>query len=248
MQNHPIETDVLGFVSSIEAFDSFDSLIKEFDCLIKRYGFEYFRCAEILRRNNPVDPYVAFGEISQDWCERYKDEKYVFSDSTIQLGLRSKYPFAWSEVRKSKRINSVSRRIFEEAESEFGYKDGLVVPIHLDNGSISMFSIIGEKPDVSDPVRRGLGMAAVFLHSKARKFVTEEADIVSPGRRAAISPRQLDCIQWVAEGKSDWEISKILGISENTVHNHIEAAKKNLAVTTRVQAVVEAARRRMIIL
>lgn len=248
MSENAVETDVLEFVSNIDGADNLEDLVLLFDNLIVRYGYEYFRCAEILRRNNPLDPFVAFGEIDQEWCERYKQKKYVYSDSTIQLGLQSKYPFAWSDVRDKKRISSVSKRIFEEAESEFGYNDGLVVPIHLDNGSISMFSIIGEKPDISDPVRRGLGMAAVFMHSKARNFALEDADIASPKAPNSVSRRQLDCIQWVAEGKSDWEISKILGISESTVHNHIEAAKRGFAVNTRVQAVVEAARRRLILL
>ncbi len=243
-----VETDVLEFVSNMDAADNLDVIVAMFDKLIVKYGYEYFRCAEILRRNNPLDPYVAFGEINEDWCERYREKRYVFSDSTVQLGLQSKYPFAWSDVRDKKRISSISKRIFEEAETEFGYKDGLVVPIHLDNGSISMFSIIGEKPDISDAVRRGLGMAAVFMHSKARHFAIEERDIASPKAPVSVSRRQLDCIQWVAEGKSDWEISKILGISESTVHNHIEAAKKGFAVNTRVQAVVEASRRRLIVL
>lgn len=248
MSDAVVETDVLDFVSGIEDIDCMTDLVDRFDKLIVKYGYDYFRCAEILRCNNPLDPYVAFGEINQGWCERYKEQKYVYADSTVQLGLRSKYPFAWSEVRSRKRINSIAQRIFEEAEVEFGYKDGLVVPIHLDNGSISMFSIIGEQPDISDEVRRGLGMAAVFLHSKARNFAIEETDIASPKAPSAVSRRQLDCIQWVAEGKSDWEIATILGISESTVHNHIEAAKRGFSVNTRVQAVVEASRRRLIVL
>lgn len=248
MKNQAVEIAVLEFVSCMGETENLDELVSLFDDLIGEFGYEYFRCAEVVRRNDPLDPYVAFGEISEDWCERYKEQKYVFSDSTVQLGLQSKYPFAWSDVQKKKRISSVAKRIFEEAEIEFGYRDGLVVPIHLDNGSVSMFSIIGEAPDISDPVRRGLGMAAVFMHSKARNFVMEEAEIASNKAPVSVSKRQLDCIQWVAEGKSDWEISRILGISESTVHNHIEAAKKGFAVNTRVQAVVEAARRRLLLL
>lgn len=248
LADNQVEMDVLDFVYGIETVNDLENLIGSFDKLIQKYGYEYFRCAEILRCNNPLDPYVAFGEVDLDWCERYKEKRYVFSDSTIQLGLRSKYPFAWSDVKNKKRISSVAKRIFEEADIEFGYKDGLVVPIHMENGSISMFSIIGEKPDISDQVRRGLGMAAVYMHSKARNLAIEDADISSVKAKTAVSRRQLDCIQWVAEGKSDWEISRILGISESTVHNHIEAAKKNLAVRTRVQAVVEATRRRLIVL
>lgn len=55
-----------------------------------------------------------------------------------------------------------------------------------------------------------------------------------------LSKRQLQCLQWVSVGKSDWEIGRILGISQHTVHRHIEGAKKKLNVSTRVQAVIAA--------
>jgi LuxR family transcriptional regulator, quorum-sensing system regulator CciR len=53
-----------------------------------------------------------------------------------------------------------------------------------------------------------------------------------------LTPRQLDCVMLVAQGKSDWEIGQLLGISESTVHKHIEDAKRRFGVCTRVQLVV----------
>ena len=53
-----------------------------------------------------------------------------------------------------------------------------------------------------------------------------------------MTPRQLDCVMLVAQGKSDWEIGQVLGISESTVHKHIEDAKRRFGVCTRVQLVV----------
>ena len=41
-----------------------------------------------------------------------------------------------------------------------------------------------------------------------------------------------------AQGKSDWEIGRLLGISESTVHKHIEDAKRRFGVSTRIQLVV----------
>jgi LuxR family quorum-sensing system transcriptional regulator CciR len=44
----------------------------------------------------------------------------------------------------------------------------------------------------------------------------------------------------VAQGKSDWEIGRLLGISDSTVHKHIEDAKRRFGVCTRIQLVVQA--------
>lgn len=246
-QDKQVEIDVLEFIDTLDSLTSLDDLIRTFETLIARYGYESFRCAEILRLNQPIDPQKAFGELHKEWSVRYRDQDYVHVDSSVQLSLQTRYPFTWSSLRKHRRISSLAERIFEEAEHDFKYADGLLVPIHLADGSVSVVSLIGEKPDVRGEVIRGLGMAAVYLHSKANPLIISDDQIASKQFQAPVSPRQLDCIQWVAEGKSDWEISKILGISESTVHNHVERAKRTLGVNTRVQAVVEAVRRRLIV-
>jgi DNA-binding CsgD family transcriptional regulator len=53
-------------------------------------------------------------------------------------------------------------------------------------------------------------------------------------RGPQLTPRQRDCVVLVAQGKSDWEIGQVLGISESTVHKHIEDAKRRFSVSTRV--------------
>jgi DNA-binding NarL/FixJ family response regulator len=45
---------------------------------------------------------------------------------------------------------------------------------------------------------------------------------------------------FVAKGRSDRQIGKALRISEQTVHKHVEAAKKRYRVRTRIQLVVRA--------
>ena len=52
-----------------------------------------------------------------------------------------------------------------------------------------------------------------------------------------LSQRQLECIVLVARGKSDWEIGKILGISEETVKWHLKDARARYDVSKRVQLV-----------
>ncbi len=57
-----------------------------------------------------------------------------------------------------------------------------------------------------------------------------------PAQRTATDPRQRDCVVLVAQGKSDWEIGQVLGISDSTVHKHIEDAKRRFCVSTRIPA------------
>jgi len=50
----------------------------------------------------------------------------------------------------------------------------------------------------------------------------------------------------VAEGKSDWEISVILGISETTARFHVDNARQKLGAVSRAHAVARLVVNRMI--
>jgi len=55
-----------------------------------------------------------------------------------------------------------------------------------------------------------------------------------------VTGRQLECLSWVAAGKSSTDIGEILGISSRTVEDHLSKLCGHLGVRTRVQAAVRA--------
>ncbi len=57
---------------------------------------------------------------------------------------------------------------------------------------------------------------------------------------AMLTPRQLDVLRLLGEGKSNKEIARDLAISQETVKVHISAILRKLNVTSRTQAVVQA--------
>ncbi len=61
-----------------------------------------------------------------------------------------------------------------------------------------------------------------------------------------VSARELDCLKWSAAGKTAWEASRILGISERTVRFHLNSAREKLNCSNTTQAVAVAVSQRMI--
>ncbi len=51
-----------------------------------------------------------------------------------------------------------------------------------------------------------------------------------------ITRREADVLYWVAQGKTDWEISKILSISDRTVNKHLQQIYRKLNVNNRTAA------------
>lgn len=65
---------------------------------------------------------------------------------------------------------------------------------------------------------------------------------VTPG----LSPRELECLAWVSQGKSSTDIGAILGLSARTVDSYLEKAASKLGVRTRTEAVAVGVRRGLI--
>jgi DNA-binding NarL/FixJ family response regulator len=57
-----------------------------------------------------------------------------------------------------------------------------------------------------------------------------------------LTPREVEILDCVAQGNSNKEIARLLGISDQTVKNHITSILRKLAVNDRTQAVIYALR------
>lgn len=71
---------------------------------------------------------------------------------------------------------------------------------------------------------------------------SQAAWTVTPG----LSPRELECLAWVSQGKSSTDIGAILGLSARTVDSYLEKAASKLGVRTRIEAVAVGVRRGLI--
>ncbi|MDR3439687.1 LuxR family transcriptional regulator [Telmatospirillum sp.] len=79
------------------------------------------------------------------------------------------------------------------------------------------------------------------FHTHARRPLWETScGAGTPRRRHLLSARQLQVLDWIAKGKTNWEISGILEISPKSVEFHIECAKRQLQVFNRTHAVAKA--------
>lgn len=75
---------------------------------------------------------------------------------------------------------------------------------------------------------------AMYFHAHARRKLMVD-DFING---VALSPREIECLKWAAQGKSAWETGRILGISRHTVAFHLDNAKAKLGVRSTIQAVV----------
>jgi len=82
-----------------------------------------------------------------------------------------------------------------------------------------------------------LSLMLPYLHMAfMRVIVNRESPRASTTQRQPLTPRELEVLGWVVQGKSNPEIGLILGLSSLTVKNHLQKIYRKLDVHNRVQA------------
>jgi LuxR family quorum-sensing system transcriptional regulator CciR len=184
---------------------------------------------------------VWLADLPQDWLPAEGPS----SDAVLVTAAHSYAPFLWSDISRLIPL-SPAQACFMDAVHAAGVGAAVTVPIHRtrdaeQGGSYSVFAgccSFMMKTGVPLPLSslagaHYIGALAFDAAENLRQAQTDEAP-----RGPHLTPRQRDCVVLVAQGKSDWEIGQLLGISESTVHKHIEDAKRRFAVSTRIQLVV----------
>jgi DNA-binding CsgD family transcriptional regulator len=99
---------------------------------------------------------------------------------------------------------------------------------------------INEKKFNFDPLALDLiipQLDAALRRVKCLKPAQLAAKPSNPRSIEILSEREQEVLHWVSQGKSNEEIGTILGISHNTVKNHLKRIFNKMGVTARSQAV-----------
>ena len=83
-----------------------------------------------------------------------------------------------------------------------------------------------------------------------KKYIPQEiaARLADRMMRTDLTPREVEILQALAKGHTNKQIGKALGISENTVKNHVNSIIEKLEVSDRTQAATTAIQRGLITL
>jgi LuxR family quorum sensing-dependent transcriptional regulator len=120
---------------------------------------------------------------------------------------------------------------------------GLIIPLGRPANIPACVWLAGEDPDLDDDVKRAIQLIALFASSMAH-VLSNAADI--PPHTSRLTVREREVLTWAAQGKSAWEIGKILNITKRTVEEHTKNAIRKLGAVNRTHAIVVSLRERII--
>lgn len=200
---------------------------------IAAHGYTASACGAFLPTDRGPETHFFFQDWLPDWIELYVSRNFVAADYVVAESRRRISPFTWLEAKAERTLSRAEQDIWDTA-AESGWTDGFSVPIHGPGGYFGLVTMAGKQQAMPSALRGELHRLAFLSHERCRDL-TGHAPVADP--QVVLTHRELECIRWVAAGKTDGEIAALLGMSQTTARTHIDQARRKLGARTRSQAV-----------
>lgn len=172
---------------------------------------------------------------SQAWLNRYV-EAHATTDAVYEISIRTPHPLSWVDLRDR---GLIAPQLIEEiAEVEQVYS-GVSIPILAPSvrGFVEFFSPELPTPQELQRHHETMVRLSAIAYDLFDQIVMAGPE---PPDSDALTAREIECLKWVAVGKSNWEVAQILHIAESTVKETLQRAGRRLGTTNRTHMVTRA--------
>jgi len=174
-----------------------------------------------------ADPYIRL-TYPAAWLARYVDP-------ILREGFQRALPFEWRELDRGRAAEAA---FLADAAAHGVGPHGYSIPVSTKHGHRGLFALSdsgsGEEwAKFLEATQSGLVKIANRLH---RRVI---ADLFGEDR-PHLTPRELECLRWIALGKGTPEIAAILDISPHTTRDYLKSVHYKLDCVTSAQAVTKA--------
>lgn len=178
------------------------------------------------------------------WQQHYDTRRYEALDPVLSLASRQLTPVEWTPELYA---SSEARQLLCEQRAA-GLRFGVTYPVFTPSGASGTLSLSSPRrpPHRHPPLRHprdpgalawmqhaGVVLAA-HVHEAVWRIVLRDAE---SQHAPVLTPRERECLRWVARGKTSWEIGRILTISEHGVVFHLRSVMRKFDVSSRHRAV-----------
>jgi len=227
------------FARLVDDVRSENDLAEAMAAISRRLGFQYFALSHHGDPARSAGVAIRLHNYPARWADYYDSQGLGISDPVHRASHVTSIGFRWSQMPGMIPLTADDRRILLLG-AEQGIGDGFTVPAHVPGearGSCSFAIEAGQAmPEAMLPYAQ---LAGAFAFETARRLWIPRGRLAAEPH-AALTDRQRDCVLWIARGKTDWEISRILGTTEETVRRHVKLARERVGVSKRTLLAIRA--------
>jgi LuxR family transcriptional activator of bioluminescence operon len=229
-------------IESLSKASTVEEIHSACSALCNQFNFDQFQYVARLPAAASIKPhYIFIGSYQDEWRARYFAKAYMSVDPVITHCVSHMTPYSWEQIIPLERDDKIVRDFMGEAR-EFGLNSGVSFPIHAPQGDFAIFNMASslERAQVKSQILEAIPFTHLFtacLHENVLKISQQQG---LPLKKIPLIERERECLLWVSEGKTSWDTSEILGISEHTVISHLQNTYEKLSVFSAGQAMARA--------
>jgi len=174
----------------------------------------------------------------KEWSTQYDQKNYGKIDPLIAHCNHSMMPIVWSQS-----VFAQTPQLWQGLQ-QHGLQHGWSQSFHHEQSGLCSIISLARKHCPISPLELYEHFGYMFYatsHLSELFARTLPPQSLKP-RQPHLSPRELEVLQLSAGGKTAYEISKILSLSERTVNYHVQNVIEKLNVCNKISAVIAAAR------
>ena len=234
------KVQILSTLQDIEQASTSDDVVEAFAEFVGSFGFTSIAISQFANPARiPLDQRISVSTWPQEYAALRSLNPEEIHDPIISFALRSRKPFLWREAFDH--ADTYGKQMMNVAR-DFDMGDGIVFPIHSTDSLPGGVSLSGDTSEISEMDKSELYLTAIQTYMKLEKLLGPfPFDI-----EVNLSKREKEVLHWAAAGKSKWEISQILSLSEKTIEHYISAARKKLNAVNTTHAVSTAISKELI--
>ncbi|MCY4744277.1 LuxR C-terminal-related transcriptional regulator [Pelomonas sp. UHG3] len=179
----------------------------------------------------------SFGNRPDAYVESHNDIDDALRDPVLEQLMAQSVPVVYTQR------TYVDAGVGElwEVQAPYGYKTGIGVKLHLPGDKLFLLGV--DRDEALPEPGTGLMQMMAGLQLLATHAMVAADRLLGPAIDAADIPkltkREMDVLSWTAQGKTAWEVSVILTMSEKTVNFHLGNVMRKLEVNSKHQAVIK---------
>lgn len=238
--------DCQNFIEAIHYTTKSETTSDVKDALVQfKNLFPFSRVIGGLARLNAKGAFDGFTNVinvsyPDEWIRLYWQNGYFEADPIFQAALQQSGSHHWQTTYQKTPSSSEKQREFVDTARKFGLVDGITTGFADPRYGVATFCSFASDDTID--ATRYLPLVEYFgYHIHLALLRTAPATTQPPGERLRqLTPRELTVLNWIKNGKTNWEIAMIMSITERTIRFHIENIFSKLGVTSRSQAAAAA--------
>lgn len=236
--------DAVGVIKDLDTVREPREILAGLTLFTKSFGFEHVTVLSNPLGQMATTPDVLVSNAPSDFIADFDARGYARYNPLWRQAEASPVPFTAVETRH-RRISEQEQEVLTHIHDKLDLNDGYIVPVRDEAPGKGAVMFGGHSPRQDPLTQSVLNMLGHCIYGQLNDIMKAFAgSMPQPTAEPSqtLTARERECLQWVARGKTDFEIGIILGISARTARFHIENSKRKLGVSSRVQAVTLAMR------